>query len=580
MVRRFISLRAKLILLCVLSIALPFAVVGSYTYAEYSARVEARSRMDSERLLRQIAIGAERYLKTIDDLSLAPLYDGELIALLKRRALSGRATAGPYATAELTTILRFFTALRFDRNEVRGVTLNLMDGSRFANTDYFAQDGWIVEATPWIARSRAAKGAARILGASGDDGLFSLVRQLREPFTHAELGFIKVDFSAVNLERAIFPTLAEQRDYILIIYNAQEELIYPRSLSPMAFMGRRNLIEFEGTDYIASAYRSEPSGLSFYGLVPYAEVSRDAQTLTSASVLIAAVSLVLACILAVLMADRIVSPLRRLAERMASVRDGRFDTRAEATTHDEVGELAEDFNVMAAEIQRLINEVYRVNLKEQEAEILLLQSQINPHFLYNTLETISMMAVERDRLDISDTVTKLGKMFRYSSAGTANRVPLVSELAFAENYMAIQALRLGNRIAFEVAVPEGFYRCLVPKLSIQPFVENVIDHGLEERPVRIRVTARQEGGDLVVSIRDDGKGLTASSAAALETRIRSPDEENAAPAPFGSIRRGVALRNIHHRIALLHGPLYGVSAFAEKGGGALFELRVPREDLA
>lgn len=578
--RGYLSIRSKLLLLSVMSIALPFAAVGTYTYLEYSARVEARALRDSERLLKQIAVGVARFVKSVDDLSLAPLYNEEFIELLKRRRATDldfdRASDPEYGTAELMQIIRFLSSLRFDRNEVRSVGLFVADGMGFSYGEGFSNERWSRATQPWIERARNAEGAAIILPTMTNGGPLSLVRQLREPFTHAELGFIRVEFTARNLERAIFPSLAERGDYILLVYNAYEELLYPESLTNMAFIGKRGLIEYDGVDYVASFYRSESERLSFYGLVPYKEVRRDAQTLTSASAVIALISMLLACVLAVMIADRIVLPLRQLAERMAAVRGGSFDARVAISSRDEVGELAEDFNLMAAEIQRLIDEVYRVNLKEQEAEIQLLQSQINPHFLYNTLETISMMAIERDRTDISDTVTSLGKLLRYSSTGMERRVPLGSELLFARNYMAIQSLRLGGRINLELAVDSRLLDCLVPKLSIQPFVENVIEHALDERPVRVRVTAFERDGDLIVSIEDDGRGLSVEAAADLEVRMRFPDCPDV-PAPFGSIRRGVALRNIHQRAALMHGARYGVSVFPGDIRGARFELRVPFE---
>lgn len=581
-VAKSVSIRAKLILLGVLSIAVPFAVVGAYAYAEHAERVAERSRSYSERLLRQIAVGVERYLKTMADLSLAPLYDEELVSHLKRRTAAAAPAA--YSAAEFQTVMRFFAGLRFDRNEIHGFSLFAPGGARFSYAEYFSYDSWSAADRFALDRASAAAGALLVVppstelaGAGSVRSPARAVRALREPFTHAPIGFVQVEFSPVNLERAVFPALAGQEDYILLVYNAQEELIYPESLSPKTFVARGNLLRYEGKDYLASSWRSEPSGLTLYGLVPYADVVRETRTLTYSSALIAAASLLLSCFLAILFADRIVSPLRHLAERMASVKNGRFDARAEELANDEVGELAEDFNLMAAEIQRLIDEVYRVKVKEQEAEIMLLQSRIDPHFLYNTLETVSMMAVERGRMDISDTVAKLGKMLRYSSAASASRVPLASELSLAKDYMALQTLRLGTRLSLSTEIDPSLEGCLLPKLSLQPLVENVVAHGLGERPVRAIIGAAVSGGDLTVFVEDDGKGLDDREAAALEERIRRPEEGEPEPMPFGTVRRGVALRNIHQRIELLHGAPYGLSVRPRAGGGARFEIRVPLE---
>jgi two-component system sensor histidine kinase YesM len=141
--------------------------------------------------------------------------------------------------------------------------------------------------------------------------------------------------------------------------------------------------------------------------------------------------------------------------------------------------------------------------------------------------------------------------------------------------MAIQTLRLGSRVSMGVSVNPSFMDILVPRLSLQPFVENVIDHALAERPVHVEIAARADGGDLRITIADDGRGLSEVEARSLEERIHRPDDAETDSVPFGTIRRGIALRNIHLRVLLLHGTAYGVSVSPALPRGSLFSLRVP-----
>ena len=228
----------------------------------------------------------ERYLKSIDDLSLAPLYDEDLIALLKRRGGRTRARRSALDAGELTSIMRFFGSLRFDRNEVHGVRLYSGGGARFSYSEYFAYDEWRAKDAPWTERVLAASGASRILPAGGGDprNLLSVARALREPFTTTRrLASSRSNSAPATWSGQSFRRSRDRRTTSLLVYNAQDELIYPESLSPKTFVGRRNLLRYEGKDYIASTYRSQPSGLTLYGLVPYDDVSRETRTLTYAS---------------------------------------------------------------------------------------------------------------------------------------------------------------------------------------------------------------------------------------------------------------------------------------------------------
>src|SRR5690606_27649838 len=152
----------------------------------------------------------------------------------------------------------------------------------------------------------------------------------------------------------------------------------------------------------------------------------------------------------------LVRPIAHLHAKMRQVQRGLFNERAVVTTHDEIGQLTEGFNTMIGEIERLVREVYETRRREREAELSALQSQIHPHFLYNTLEMMTMLALQGNRTQLSDIVTNLGKLLRYTVDRQEQKVYLQDEVRFVEAYLQIQGMRLGSRLAAEIRIDSSY----------------------------------------------------------------------------------------------------------------------------
>lgn len=216
----------------------------------------------------------------------------------------------------------------------------------------------------------------------------------------------------------------------------------------------------------------------------------------------------------------------------------------------------------------------------KQTELTALQSQINPHFLYNTLECIRGQALMDDNLEIARMVEALGAFFRYSISRKGNLVTLKDELDNIDNYMLIQRYRFGNRFPMEVIIDEEdeeAYNCLIPRLIIQPIVENAIFHGLEERLEGGRVTIEVIVTEktLIITVSDNGKGISREQLNKLNAKIRSRDT-NPEDGEAGNQRNtGIALPNIHKRIQLLFGEEYGVDIYSTPGQGTDVEVTIP-----
>lgn len=216
---------------------------------------------------------------------------------------------------------------------------------------------------------------------------------------------------------------------------------------------------------------------------------------------------------------------------------------------------------------------------QKQTELLALQSQINPHFLYNTLDTIRGQALIDQNLQVADMIENLGSFFRYSISGKENMVMLRDEINHTINYINIQKFRFSNRFVFDVEVDdeeEDCMNCLVPRLILQPIVENAIFHGLEDTNEggRIGLDITRVTGEIIITVSDNGIGMSADKLNRLNERIHS-SKRTLTSHDSGKDHTGIALPNINRRIKLLFGDAYGLAVFSTLGRGTDVEIILP-----
>lgn len=246
------------------------------------------------------------------------------------------------------------------------------------------------------------------------------------------------------------------------------------------------------------------------------------------------------------------------------------------------GELLEDgYEVYEGEkavwekVDKMLDKQNIIQLSTKHAELLALQNQINPHFLYNTLEAIRGDALCEGMNDIADTTEALSTFFRYTISDTGNLVTLEDELENIENYFKIQKYRFGERISMQVDFPEDYARvlqCRLPKLTLQPIVENAVFHGLESKSEGglVLISIDSTANKLMLSIQDDGGGIPEEELHRLNERLEHPEVK-----PSEKKKGGIALTNVSRRIKLLFGDEYGVHIFSIQGVGTDVQVTVP-----
>ncbi len=267
------------------------------------------------------------------------------------------------------------------------------------------------------------------------------------------------------------------------------------------------------------------------------------------------------------MSAKISQPIKRLEKSMQLVERGNFDIHIPIRRDDEVGRLSRRFNLMVNRIRELMNQ----NIYEQEAkrksELEVLQSQIHPHFLYNTLNSVVRMAGTGKNEDVITMITSLSRFFRISLSRGERFIPVADELEHIRHYLIIQKMRYKNKFEFEIDAEEAALPYRTLKLVLQPLVENAIYHGIEPSVDQglIRIRAGIEEGKLMLRVEDNGIGIPPAKLKTLLTETSLGNDEGT----------GIGLRNVHERIRLNYGEEYGLHIESEREEGTTVTVRLP-----
>lgn len=279
--------------------------------------------------------------------------------------------------------------------------------------------------------------------------------------------------------------------------------------------------------------------------------------------LVMAVCMVLAFLIALVLSNNITSPIRKFIKSMSFAEEGNFDLVIHYKRKDEFTYLFSQYNKMIKQIKELINKLYISEVRKKEAELKALQAQINPHFLYNTLDSINWIALRHRVPEISRMVTSLSDFFRYSLSKGRTIIPIEDEFKQVESYLTIQKIRFNERLEYSIEVEPKVYGHYSVKLILQPLVENSLVHGIEKRRGNgmITIRARTEEDWIVIEISDNGIG---ADIAELNGMLLSDSNSNS----FG-------LKNVNQRIKQVFGPASGLQYRLHEGPGVTATVRFP-----
>ena len=261
----------------------------------------------------------------------------------------------------------------------------------------------------------------------------------------------------------------------------------------------------------------------------------------------------------------------QILRAIKKVQTGDLDVVIENCGTDEMGELGKQFNKMLSEIKQLMEDDLNRELLVKNSEIKALQNQINAHFIYNVLESIKMLAEIEEMYEISDAITSLGKLLRYSMRWNSPNVKVEEEIEYIKNYLKLINLRFDYEIYLSLNIPEDIYSQQIPKMSLQPIVENAIYHGIEQmaEDTNIYIKGIVEEDCCMIEVSDAGNGMSEEELAQLYKKIAGEIETESGSG------NGIGLKNVQDRIRMSFGEEYGIEIASQKGCYTKVTIRIP-----
>lgn len=385
----------------------------------------------------------------------------------------------------------------------------------------------------------------------------------------------------VDMLNTLYTTYLNPQSYSSTIINAEgiimcsnntEELgntsnLYEQIKNDMDTTSDYMVLTYDSTKMVCYYYTDIESDFIYLNLVPYSAYNN----LESALSIILGGSLIFFMLFGLsfsfLQRKYILTPINSLTHAISKVKEGDFGISLPYESKDELGQLSGDFIDMTHQLDSLINENYLVKLKRQEAEMSALVMQINPHFLYNTLDSIHWLAITEGAYDTSEQLETLSSIMKHMLNQGSDYVTLQDELSFIQSYLYIMNRRYGTRIQFEFDIEESLLSYRLLKLLMQPLIENAIVHGLEPQKKGgiIHISAYTDNDLLFIEVVDDGIGTDEVN---IQMKLQSTNEE---PTIF-------ALKNIQERIHLHYGQEYGLSFHSQQGEGTTVILTLPYQE--
>lgn len=536
----------------------------SYNVARHTL-VEISTQTNREQL-RMSGEVADLLFKTINNLHLSiVMNDGIQDALRGSGAQGGNHTTPGVTLQRLKKVL---SSSSIDSKYISSVCLLDLDFRTYcegrsdeAGIYEIPGKDTAIKASDWYSRAVTGKGKivyyhSDVFGTSDDS--FSTVKLFRDA---DDPGGRTIGLLIINISDGIFNKIFSTSRYgsymALDIAQAKVQPVYGRSdadwaSQPDSLPEAIQKLEHDG--FLVNTHRNAVTGWTFIHMVESSELLKQSRSIGWATTLIATLIGIIALVSSYTISGTITRPLLRLKKMMVdwTLGQGKFPERF---APDEVGVIAETFRRVARERDELNERLLQSRLKEREAELRALQSQIKPHFLYNTLDSIYWMATLKHDATIAQMAVSLSESFKLSLNKGQERIPVYKELKHIEHYLNIQRIRFGERFTYIEEVDEAIKGMDMMKLMLQPLVENAIYHGLEPKVGEgtVRLTGILDEGYMLFTVEDNGVGM-----------------EN-----LSCIQHGFGLRNVQERLDLTFGASSTFQVESKVGHGTRVTLRFP-----
>lgn len=575
-------LLSYLILACLL---ISIFIFGSYRQSERMIQDQLES--SASRILEQSKLNIEYRLKEME--GIANQFYGNT-AIQEVLSKNNRQDIPYWEQLNDFMVIRSYLNVLAANYESYHIALYIRNNLLFAKegNNFFAEDE--IAGAPWYADVLRKSGKIHWLGYADnpDSRSISAVRvlkDLREDYT-SKIGVLKIDMDERELA-AILDQIQISSNAGAYLADGAGTILFARNGGSAGPRLPPEVAEIwqdkaaEGIVLIGSGDKKAAvvqravgdTGWRLVAIVPYEEVIAGIKKIRSFNMILLGLLIVIAAALIIVFLKGITKRVRTIVTNMDNIGKMKFHGVIPVKYRDELGLVESKLNSMTLKIESLIAEVNDLEAKKREAELRALQAQINPHFLYNTLDTINWMVADKGIYHVSAVISALGKFFRISLSGGRDLISIRDEIEHIKLYLFIQNVRFRDQLQVEYDIPAEVLDYSIIKLLLQPLVENAIKHGIQPRADRsgiITIGACLADGQVVMTVTDNGVGFDRLTAAA--------EQENDEAASISG-KLGYGLKNIEERLALYFAGRSSIRIHSKPGRGTTVEIKWPAVPL-
>lgn len=594
--RNFInlSIRNKIIFLFSILLIIPIIIIGLFTYNYIISVVQKRAVDYTSEIQHSIISKTDSYFSQMNDLLMNIAYEtNDMTSLdLSRRAMPDNETRQDNKTLqylkETDQIYNVLLASTRKSKYINSISLYTESRNVLAyKTIYNVNNSYSPDNEDWFKKVQTSKREIIISNTHRDNQLIdnsksnviTIARKIYNPADYSEIGILAMNISldAIN---DLYKDILKNEGVKVYFVNGDGFINYCNDNSQyMGYLdaeiksdilnpeGIFTFFDNDGAKMFATYQTSSLTGWKILFTMKYSNLVLEANVLKAVIIIVIIFLCSFLYFLIVYFSKRIVRPIKNLELGMSTAIQSNFKNKLDITSIDEVGRLGEKFNLMLDKINQLISDVYYEQDLKRQAEINALQAQINPHFLYNTLNTIKLMAVLQKSDKIANTIDSLVKLLQFTAKKTEEFVSIKDEVTALQDYIEIQKVRYYNKIKFIFEIEEATLSFKTLKFTLQPFIENSIFHGLEPRGGKGTITVKifRQEDDICFTVRDDGTGMDEATL----NNLLNTDHENK-----NSFNK-IGIKNVHQRIKLYFGYQYGVNIKSHINAGTEAQIKIP-----
>ncbi len=578
---KFHSIRSAILSSYVLIVMVALAVFALVALRYTEKTVMENAEEYSIQLIEQVNRDIDSYVDYLHNISVLIASDGDVHDYLFKENLTEEERAERFV--QITT--QFGTIME-TREDIVNIGI-VGNGRHIINNGYYKVNKNIeMGDLDWVQKAYEKKGITVISSSHVQnlvDGKYEWVitlgKALQNKTTREIEGLFFADLNYSSISELCSGISLGSKGYIYIldsngnlIYHPQQQLLY----SGLKEEKIKEVLECENSSFITddgkmySISRSRDTGWTVVGVSYTEDLLKNSEQTTRIYLISAGLILLAALALAYVLSYGITKPIKVLGDSMKEVEKGNFDNAAlQVHGQNEIARLSSSFNIMTTEIKHLMEQNVEEQRQKRKSELKALQAQINPHFLYNTLDSIIWMAEWGKTKEVVLMTSSLAKLLRQSISNQNELVRVEEEVEYTRSYLTIQKMRYKDKLEYEILVSPEVASQKIPKLVLQPLVENAIYHGIKYKEGKgtVRIEGFKDSECMILKVSDDGIGMTDEQLSRIFEKRETDTRKN-----------GVGVRNVHERIQLYYGKEYGLNFSSRLNEGTVVEVRIPWEE--